>query len=67
MDGTSEEREFAVGEPFFEDLVAAEGVGPDVMWDGGPAGGAVQAEIDADVSTNLEGLVKGEVLDFAEY
>ena len=57
---TSKKGEFAVGEPLLEDLVAAEGVGPDIGGDGGPQGVAVEIDIDAGVAEEGEGLVEGE-------
>lgn len=43
VEGAAEEGVFAVAEPFFEDLVAAEGVVPDVDGDGGPEGFAIES------------------------
>jgi hypothetical protein len=39
VEGAAEEGVLAVAEPLFEDLVAAEGVVPDVDGDGGPEDG----------------------------
>ncbi len=44
-EGAVEEGLLAVGEPLFEDLVAAEGVGPDGFGDVFPAGGGVEVDV----------------------
>jgi hypothetical protein len=62
VEGAAQQRVFAVAEPFFEDLVAAEGVVPDVGWDGGPEGIAVQVDIDAAGAEEGEGPVACKVI-----
>jgi len=46
FEGAVEDGAFAVGEPFFEDLVAAEFVGPDRGGDIAPEGAVVQVDIE---------------------
>ena len=50
-EGEAEEGGLAVAEPLFEDLIAAEGVGPDGFGDVFPAGGSV--EVDAEEAFTL--------------
>ena len=51
--------ELAVAEPFFEDLIAAESVIPDVNGDGGPVGVAIEMDIDAGFAEQGERVVTG--------
>ena len=46
FEGTVEDVAFAVGEPFFEDLVATEFVGPDGGGDVAPEGAVVQVHVE---------------------
>lgn len=59
VEGAAEEGEFAVAEPLFENLVAAESVVPDVDRDGGPEGRAVEVDVDAGFSEEGVGLLEG--------
>ena len=45
-EGAAEEGGLAVAEPLFEDLVAAEGVGPDGFGEVFPAGGGVEVDVE---------------------
>ncbi len=45
-EGAAEEGGLAVAEPLLEDLVAAEGVGPDGFGDVFPAGGGVEVDVE---------------------
>lgn len=45
-EGAAEESGLAVAEPLFEDLVAAEGGGPDGLGDVFPAGGGVEVDVE---------------------
>ena len=47
VEGAAEEGVFAVAEPLLEDLVAAEGVVPDIDGNCGPMGVAAEISIDA--------------------
>ena len=58
--------ELAVAEPLFEDLVAAEGVIPDVDGDGGPVGVAVEIDIDAGFAEEGEDVFQSEGLGGGE-
>jgi len=44
-EAAAEERLFAVGEPFLENLIAAEGVAPDRLGDIAPEGRVVEVDV----------------------
>ena len=44
-EGAAKQRFFAVGEPFFDDLVAADGEVPNGLGNVAPAGGIVQVDV----------------------
>jgi hypothetical protein len=60
--GATEEGQLAIAEPFFQDLVAAEGLVPDVDGDGGPVGGVVEVDVDAAMAEERERVFEGERL-----
>ncbi len=61
-----QERELAVAEPLLEDLVAAQGVGPDVGRDTGPEGCAVEINIEAGCTEDRERFFQCERLGRGE-
>jgi hypothetical protein len=62
VEGALKKGEFAVAEPLFEDLVAAEGVVPDVGGNGGPEDFPVEIDINAGLSEESDGGFESEGL-----
>ena len=59
LEGAVENRLFAVGEPFLEDLVAAEFVAPDVGGDVAPVGAVVEVDVVGGLAEVGDGVAEG--------